>query len=125
MACSTFNFETSAKCTQVDIGFDFSWALIYKDSSGAIDLTNFVVEGEIKDAAGGTSLIDLAIVGDDQTTGFYIPDPSSGVIQFQIKSEDNSGIEPGNYPYEIRIMTPNGDTEIFMQGFIQFYTRGF
>tara|TARA_R110001599_G_scaffold96114_1_gene248797 strand:+ start:335 stop:706 length:372 start_codon:yes stop_codon:yes gene_type:complete len=120
--CSNFDFN-STTCTQVDITFDFSKVLTYTDESGAIDLTGFVLAGDIKDLVGGSSLLTLAIIGDTQTTGFYIPDPTNGIIYFQIKKEDV--LTAGVYPYEFILTNPSNDDSIFMQGTIQFFDRGF
>lgn len=57
--CSNFDFNNST-CTHVDIAFDYSKVLQYSDDSGAIDLTGFVLVGDIKDAIGGSSLLSLA-----------------------------------------------------------------
>jgi len=120
--CSNFDFNNST-CTSVDIAFDYSRVLQFTDDSGAIDLTGFILAGNINDAIGGSSLLALAIVGNDQTTGFYIPDPTDGSIQFIIKKEDV--LANGTYPYEFVLTNPSGDESIFMQGTIQFFDRGF
>lgn len=120
--CSNFDFNNST-CTSVDIAFDFSKVLLFSDEAGAIDLTGFGLVGVIKDAIGGSSLLALTIVGNDQTTGFYIPVLTDGSIQFIIKKED--ALASGTYPYEFTLTNPSGDDSIFMQGTIQFFDRGF
>lgn len=122
--CSQFNFQTGT-CTQVDKDFDYSVVLQFDDAAGNIDLTGFVLVGTIKDGLGGSTLLSLAIVGDDQTTGFYIPVLTDGAIQFIIKKETAAGISAGVYPYEFILTNPSGDDSIFMQGTIQFANRGF
>lgn len=125
MGCSEFDFQTST-CTQVDKGFDFSKVLTYKDSLGAvIDLTNLTFLMTIKDGLGGSTLLVLSEVGDDVTTGLYIPSPISGIINIQITDDDTGSIAEGVYPYEITLTDSNGRVEIFMQGTIQFDDRGF
>ena len=125
MPCSTFDFKITNRCTQIDIGFDFSKILTFTDSDGiAIDLTGYTLAGDIKVNLGGASIISLPEVGDDQTTGLYIPDRTTGVIFFQIKAEETAQT-PFDYPYEITITDPDTDITIFMQGIIQFNERGF
>jgi len=122
MSCSEFNFQTGT-CTAVNIAFDFLKVLTFTDDAGSIDLTGFTLTGEIKDALGGSVLLNLAIVANDQTTGFYIPTPTNGVINFIIKKEDV--LAAGVYPYEFILTDTSGDETIFMQGTIQFSDRGF
>lgn len=122
MGCSEFNFQ-SGTCSQVDIEFDYINVMTFTDEAGAIDLTGFVLAGTVKDVLGGTILLSLAIVGDDQTTGFYIPTLTDGVINFIIKKEDV--LTAGVYPYEFVLTNPSSDQSIFMQGTIQFANRGF
>jgi len=122
--CSQFNFE-SVNCTKVNIGFDYSKVLTFKDNSGkVINLTGFVLDGNIKDTLGGSIILALPEVGDDQTTGLYIPDRTLGVINLQIKKADTA-ISAASYPYEIVITNPSTDDKVFMQGTIQFFDRGF
>jgi len=122
MGCNQFDFQTGT-CTAVDITFDFVKVLTFSDDSGSVDLTGFDLTGEIKDTLGGSVLLSLALVANDQTTGFYIPTPSNGVINFIIKKEDV--LAAGVYPYEFILTNPTGDESIFMQGTIQFTDRGF
>jgi len=125
MSCNNFDFTIPNKCTQVNIGFDFSKTLTFTDNDGLpIDLTGYVLAGDIKVSLGGASIISLPEIGDDQTTGLYIPDRTTGVIFLQIKAADTVQTE-FNYPYEITITDPSTDIEVFMQGIIQFYERGF
>jgi len=124
MGCSQFDFQTGT-CTAVNKDFDFIKVLQFTDDSGAIDLTGFNLTGDIKDALGGTSLLTLGIVANDQTTGFYIPVLTDGTIQFIIKKEDAALITAGVYPYEFILTNSSGDESIFMQGTIQFTDRGF
>ena len=123
--CSQFNFE-DITCTQADIGFDFNKILTFKDASGAaIDITGQTLVMIIKDELEGATLLTLSIVGDKLTTGFFIPSPTTGIINMQITDTDTNSIAVGLYPYEtIRTDTDSKKT-IFMQGNIQFSERGF
>lgn len=125
--CSGFNFKKDlGVCCQVDIGYDYEKVLFYNtDIDQPIPLDGLIFTGEIKDALGGSVILNLAIVGTDQETGFYIPDTSSGHIHFLIKKEDNQSIPEGTYPYSFIQTDTLGDEEIFMQGEIQFFARGF
>ena len=123
--CNEMNFQSGNKCTQVDIGFDYSKTITYTDNSGvAIDLTGFVLDCDIKDALGGSVIIAMPEVGNDQTTGLYIADRTTGVILFQIKKADTA-ITAASYPYEITITNPSTDDSVFLQGIIEFANRGF
>lgn len=124
MGCSEFHFQTGT-CTAVNKDFDFIKVLQFSDDAGGIDLTGFNLTGDIKDALGGTSLLTLGIVVNDQTTGFFLPVVTDGSIQFIIKKEDAALIAAGVYPYEFILTNPSGDESIFMGGTIQFSDRGF
>ena len=123
--CSGFDFKKDLGiCSQVDIGYDYEKVLFYNFDLEPIPLDGLNFTGEIKDDLAGSVLINLAVVGTDQETGFYIPDPSSGEIHFIIKKEDD--LPEGFYPYSFtQINIATGDEEIFMQGEIQFFNRGF
>ena len=123
--CNELNFRSGNKCTQVDIGFDYSKTITYTDNAGAaIDLTGFVLDCDIKDVLGGSVIIAMPEVANDQTTCLYIADRTTGVILFQIKKADTA-ITPASYPYEITITNPSTDESIFLQGIIEFANRGF
>ncbi len=124
MGCSQFNFQLST-CTQIDIGFDYSRALIVTDEDGAVDLTGSTFEMVIKDELGGNVILILPIVLDASTTGFYIPAPTTGIINMQITKEDSTLIAEKWYVYETVFTDSLGEEKIFMQGSIQFYQRGF
>ena len=97
MGCSEFDFQTGT-CSNVIIGKDYINILTFTDEAGAINLTGFDLTGQIKDTLSGSVLLSLSIVANDQTTGFYIPDPTNGIINFIIKKE--TVIASGVYPYE-------------------------
>lgn len=125
MGCSEFNFQSNT-CTQVDVGFDFTKVLTYTDINGdAVNITGFVFVMTIKDNLSGATLLTLPIVGDNLTTGFYIPAPSSGVLNMQITDTDTALIAVGVYPYEMTVTDTDSKVDIFMQGTIQFFDRGF
>ena len=119
MACSYFEFSEKS-CTAVNIGFDFSKTLTFTDNDGLpIDLTGYLLAGEIKNSLGGNTLISLPEVSDSQTTGLYIADRTTGIIEFQIKLADTSQTE-FTFPYEITITDPATDINLFLHGTIQF-----
>ena len=123
--CNLFNFQTGT-CTQVNKDFDFEKVLTYTDVNGdAINVTGFVFVMTIKAALGGATLLTLPIVGDNLTTGFYIPSPISGIINMQITDTDTALIAAGVYPYEMTVVDTDSKEEIFMQGTIEFVDRGF
>lgn len=123
--CSLFNFETIT-CTQADIGFDFTKILTFTDASGAvIDITGETFVMTIKDVLSGSTLLTLSIVGDNLTTGFFIPSPTTGIINMQITDTDTGLIAAGFYPYETIRTDVDSKKTVFMQGNIQFFSRGF
>lgn len=125
MGCSEFNFQTGT-CTQVDKDFDFAKVLTYTDvNNDAVNITGFVFVMTIKAALGGATLLTLPIVGDNLTTGFYIPSPTTGVLNMQITDTDAGLIAEGVYPYEMTVVDTDSKVDIFMQGTIQFAERGF
>ncbi|HIP08243.1 MAG TPA: hypothetical protein EYG65_00750 [Rhodospirillales bacterium] len=125
MGCSEFNFQSS-DCSNVDIGFDwFDISLNYSDENGDIDLTGFTLEMTIKDALGGATLLVLPTVGDALTTGLFIPTPTNGEVKAQITSVSSAAVAAGVHPYQTTITNPSGQTEIWMQGTIEFSNRGF
>lgn len=124
MGCGLFNFQATT-CTQVDVGFDFTQVLSYTDTGGAVDITGMTFQLIVKDALAGSALLTLNHVGDDISTGLYIADPSTGVIQVVIIDADTSGIAAGEYPYQMTKTLADGKISIFMQGTMGFVDRGF
>ncbi len=125
MGCNEFNFLTGT-CTQVDVGFDFDKVLTYTDSAGlAIDVTGFDFTLIIKDTLAGSTLLTLPIVGDNTTTGLYIPDPTNGIINMHITDTDSTAVGVGLFPYEMTETDGDLKVDIFIQGNIQFSDRGF
>ncbi len=125
MECSTFDYQTGT-CTQVDKDFDFSKVLTYTDiNNDPINITGLVFVMTIKASLGGATLLTLPIVGDNITTGFYIPSPISGVLNMLITDTDTGLIAAGVYPYEMTATDTDSKVDIFMQGTIEFIDRGF
>lgn len=125
--CSLFNFQTGT-CTQVNMGFDFSKTLTYTDpNNAAINITGFDFVMTVKDVLGGSTILTLPIVATNLLTGFYIPSPSTGVLFMQIAKADTAAITGGAgvYPYEIVVTDPDTKENVYFQGTIQFYERGF
>ena len=126
--CSEFNFsEDTCPCTQVDVGKDYCRVLRYrvKATKKAIDITGYTFVMTIKDALGGTTLLTLNVTTTPNTTGLYIPDPSTGIITIYITDTDTTATGGGTFPYQIDVTDPSGKEEIFMKGTIQFLDRGF
>jgi hypothetical protein len=124
--CNNFNYSVSTvPCTNVDVGFDFSKVVIYENDGTAIDLTGSVFAMSIKDTIGGSVLLSLPIVGDNLTTGLYIPTPINGEIFVQITEADSIAVGEGVFPYEMTRTDTDGKDFIFMQGTIQFIDRGY
>ena len=124
MACSEFNFKES-DCTHVEVGHHYTRDLSVSGSGGATDLTNLEFVMVIKDSLSGTTLLTLEEVGDALTTGFYIPNPTTGVIHMIITDTDSDTVGSGYFPYEMVQTDDLTHSEIFMQGNIQYFTRDF
>ena len=125
MGCNELDFQSNTS-TQVDKDFDFSASQAYTASAGdAIDVTNDTFVLIIKDALDGSALLTLNEVGDNLTTGLYIPSPTSGIINIQITDTDVGTIAAGSYPYEMNRTDSDSKLFIFMQGTVQFSDRGF
>lgn len=125
MKCSLFNFQEGVcngktVCTQVNIGYDYCPTLTVTDESKAIvDLTGADLVMTIY-ALDGSELLTLSIVGATATLGFYIPDPTSGVVNMQIPAASNTLIAEGSYKYITNLTDSGGKLTVFMQGSIQF-----
>jgi hypothetical protein len=70
-------------------------------------------------------LLTLDQVGDNLTTGLYIPSPTTGVIAIQITNADVTGISAGAFPYLMTKTDSDSKIFTFAQGTIQFYDGGF
>lgn len=125
--CSQFDYSESTQpsCTNVNVGFDFSMPLTYENEGEPIDLTSSVFVMTIKAAIGGATLLSLPIVGDNVTTGLYIPVPLDGQITVQITKADTITVGDGVFPYQMVRTDPSSNESIFMQGTIQFVDRGY
>jgi hypothetical protein len=123
--CNQADLSFANSCTQVDVGFDWKKTLTYDTGGVANDVTGFVFVMTIKDENGGSTLLTLPIVGDNITTGIYIPDPTSGVLMLLITDTDSIAVGGGVYPYEIASTDTDGLISPFMQGTIQFLDRGY
>jgi hypothetical protein len=125
MSCSEFNFQTGT-CTEVEKDFNFAKVMTVRDLDNVIvDLTGLTFQLVVKDTLAGSVLFTLDHVGDNLTTGLYIPNPSSGVINIQIIKADVTGQAAGVYPYEMTKTDTDGLLTIFSQGTLQFSNRGF
>tara|TARA_R100000808_G_C2081635_1_gene105250 strand:+ start:255 stop:635 length:381 start_codon:yes stop_codon:yes gene_type:complete len=126
MSISNCNVVDLKGCMSVEINFDYSRYFEWLDSnSDAVDITDYTFSGSIKDSLGGSEILALPTISDDQTTGLYIPDPTNGQIFLQIKKEQSALISAGDYPFRITRTYPNTDQDVFAEGEITFYERGF
>ena len=124
--CNNFDYTISTQpCTNVDVGFDFSKSLTYEDDGTAINLNGYIFVMTIKASIGGSTLLTLPIVGNNTTTGLYIPTPTNGEIFVQILAADTITTGAGVFPYEMTLTHPSGLISIFMQGTIEFIDRGY
>lgn len=126
MKCNKFNFEESTTpCSNVKVGFYFSFTAFYNISGVGIDISDDTFEMTIKDAIGGSIILTLPEVLDDITTGLYIPTPTGGKIFIQILEADTVTIGAGTFPYEMTKIDSDGLKTIHMEGTIEFIDRGY
>lgn len=120
MTCEEFNFSQSS-CNNVFVGADFSREIVYRDANGdPINLAGQSFSMVIRDVNSISDLLTLSVVGDATTTGFYIPDPVSGVVYLQIREEQTTALGQGQRKYKITRTDASGDNHIFMYGIISF-----
>ena len=97
------------------IGKDFKQQFQNKTGNDNEATTSYTWEGEIKDS-GGTTVQSLASVGDVTTTGIYIADASTGVVQLQVRIAELAAMGAGSYTYEVRVSDTDPAKEIFATG---------
>ena len=120
---NTFNFSKRT-CTQVNIGLDFITEIAFTDKDDTpIDLTGFSVDMRIREHRDDTDLLTLSIIGNQNDTGFYIADLTSGLIRMKIARVDSATFTGGEYLYDIILTDPSDNKSIFMEGTILF-TQG-
>ena len=121
MTCNKFNFQIST-CTNVDIGVDFTKVtLAVTDENGdPINLTGFDLNMRIRKNRTGANILLLPVVGSSTLTGLYFTDITTGNFNIRINDTDTDLFTDGFYLYDIIITNPSGDTEVFMEGRIQF-----
>ena len=125
MLCSEFNFEPIT-CTHITKGKDFDRPLTYTNDDGSAgDLTSQTLQLIMKDGLSGSTLLTLNHVGDNLTTGFYIPTPTNGIVNMQLTDTTTAGLTVGVYPYEITRTDSDSKVFIWMQGTIEVFDRGF
>lgn len=114
MSCNSFNFNG---CFAVPVGFDYVSSMIETDDQEmAIDLTGFDFSMSIQAKNTAVDLLTLSVVGDDSSTGIYIPEPTTGEIFIQIRKADSTTLGAGDYVYSIRITDPSLNEDLFSYG---------
>lgn len=122
MSCSTFNYNG---CFAVPVGRVFETSLTdLGDDNQETNLTGFDFLMTIQDNKTGADLLILSVVGDDQTTGIYIPEPKSGEILIQIRPAESISLGAGDYKYNISIIDPSLNNRLFTYGNISFIGIG-
>ena len=120
MSCNSFNFNG---CFAVPVGFDYTSSMIETDDDEiAIDFTGFDFSMSIQAKNTAVDLLTLSVVGDDTSTGLYIPEPTTGEIFIQIRKADT--LASGDYVYSIRITDPSANENLFSYGGISFIGVG-
>ena len=112
MGCNSFNFNG---CFAVPVGYDFNDFFFENNEE---DYTGFTFSMSIQAKNTAVDLLTLSVVGDDSTTGIYIPDPTSGIIFIQIMKADT--LASGDYEYSIRITDTSSIETLFAYGSISF-----
>jgi len=118
--CKRFNFSNSKmQCTGINIDYTWSKSIQIKDKDGVPqDLTGYTIHFLIKKSKDGDVLFDLSEQANPFSTGIYIADPTTGLIQLKITDEDTATIAEGHYPYEFYKMSGSGEKYIDMYGYI-------
>ena len=120
MSCNSFNFNG---CFAVPVGFDYTSSMTETDDDeNAIDFTGFDFSMSIQAKNTAVDLLTLSVVGDDSSTGLYIPEPTTGEIFIQIRKADT--LASGDYVYSIRITDPSANEDLFAYGNISFIEVG-
>lgn len=125
MSCNNLEL-TDANCFSVDIGRDYLLNMTYDDGATppvAIDLTGFDLAMNIKLATETVNFLTLGIVGDLDTTGIFLADPTTGVFQIVITEADTATATATDYNYEIVITDPASKETTFLYGLIKFAER--
>lgn len=126
---SSCNKVDLGNCLAVDIGDywnpTFAETTEVTDEDGNVteaprDFTGSTIRMRIRPALNDPDTLDLTEQPDDQTTGIYIPDKTSGTFQAVIMGADSSGITAGSYLYEISVTDSNGNEKVFLNGKIEF-----
>lgn len=97
--------DTDAEGNTIDVPFDF---------------TGYTVRMRVRATKSGVDLLTLSEVGDDQTTGIYFSDKTTGEFQAIIMGADSLPIAEGEYLYEIGVTDPIGNETVFLNGKIVF-----
>ena len=118
MSCNSFNFNG---CFAVPVGYDYDDFFFENDSE---DYTGFDFSMSIQAQNTDIDLLTLSIVGDNSTTGIYIPDPTNGIIFIQIMKADSIIVGKGDFNYSIRITNPSSSDDLFAYGNISFIGVG-
>lgn len=122
MSCNSFNFNG---CFAVAVGFDYSNSMTETDDDEQpIDYTGFDFSMSIQAKNTAVDLLTLSVVGDDTSTGIYIPAPTTGEIFIQIRKADSTTLGAGDYVYSIRITDPSLNEDLFSYGDISFIGVG-
>ena len=122
MGCNSFNFNG---CFAVSVGYDYTNSMTEADADGiATDYTGFDFSMSIQAKNTAVDLLTLPVVGNDTTTGIYIPDPTSGEIFIQIRKADSIIVGKGDFNYSIRITDPSANEDVFSYGNISFIEVG-
>jgi hypothetical protein len=117
---SIFNFEERTD-TEVHIGMDFIWTInIVDDNDLPLSLTGYTFDMRVREQRDDADLLTLAIVLNDDDTGFYIADESSGSIRMKINRTDTVGFTSGKYRYDIIMTDPDDNKSILIEGKINF-----
>lgn len=104
MSCNELDLNNSAdgtRCAAVEVGFDYSLNVLYKDSSGsAIDLTGGTIQMIVKDSLDVT-LLTLNHVVDRLLTGIFINSLAGGDFDIQISDVDTVTVGVGVAKYRV------------------------
>lgn len=121
---------TLSGCLAVDIG-DY-WNPTFMETFEVTDpetgevtdepfnFTGYTVRMRIRQTLEGADVFTLTEQVDNQTTGIYFSDKTTGTFQAIIMGADSPGTPAGAYLYEIGVTDPDGNEKIFLNGQIVF-----
>jgi hypothetical protein len=96
----------------INSGSDFSqtFTLESSESNSTFNLTNYIINSQMRKWSGSSSAISF-------TTDIDFP-PTSGRLSITLTSEQTKNIKPGRYVYDVLIIDPLGVKNKVIEGMV-------